>query len=160
MLVLWSLLCNFFTKHFRYLKWRNPHLYKLYGYSLCKGNPTPKTAKNKVQETLHFRYLKLLDLLVIFVSWHLSKVADESQQQLRSEQEPSQRRWFGPKILVKCSMFLVKLARDLTRPIYPKWWFSKGNLLVSGKSRLVKYYNLARCIPKHSMGLVLLISQF
>ena len=120
MLVLWSLLCNFFTKHFRYLKWRNPHLYKLYGYSLCKGNPTPKTAKNKVQETLHFRYLKLLDLLVIFVSWHLSKVADESQQQLRSEQEPSQRRWFGPKILVKCSMFLVNLARDLTRPIYPK----------------------------------------
>jgi len=22
---------------FRYLKWRNPHLYKLYGYGLCKG---------------------------------------------------------------------------------------------------------------------------
>ncbi len=39
---------------------------------------------------------------------------------------------------------LVKLARDLTRPISPKWWFSKGNLLISGKSRLVKYYNLAR----------------
>ena len=32
---------------------------------------------------------------------------------------------------------------DLTRP-HPKWWFSKGNLLISGKSRLVKYYNLAR----------------
>ncbi len=32
---------------------------------------------------------------------------------------------------------------DLTRP-HPKWWFSKGNHLISGKSRLVKYYNLAR----------------
>ena len=27
---------------------------------------------------------------------------------------------------------------DLTRP-HPKWWFSKGNPLVSGNSRLVKY---------------------
>ena len=35
---------------------------------------------------------------------------------------------------------------DLTRPIFPKWWFSKGNPLISGKSRLVKYYNLARWI--------------
>ena len=34
---------------------------------------------------------------------------------------------------------------DLTRP-HPKWWFSKGNPLISGKSRLVKYYNLARLI--------------
>ena len=32
---------------------------------------------------------------------------------------------------------------DLTRP-HPKWWFSKGNPIISGKSRLVKYYNLAR----------------
>ena len=32
---------------------------------------------------------------------------------------------------------------DLTRP-HRKWWFSKGNPLISGKSRLVKYYNLAR----------------
>ena len=38
---------------------------------------------------------------------------------------------------------LVKLARDLTR-LHPKWWFSKGNHLISGKSRLVKYYDLAR----------------
>ena len=28
----------------------------------------------------------------------------------------------------------------------PKWWFSKGNPLISGKSRLVKYYNLTRYI--------------
>ncbi len=34
---------------------------------------------------------------------------------------------------------------DLTRP-HPKWWFSKGIPLISGKSRLVKYYNLARYI--------------
>ena len=32
---------------------------------------------------------------------------------------------------------------DLTRP-HPKWWLSKGNLLISGKSGLVKYHNLAR----------------
>ncbi len=32
---------------------------------------------------------------------------------------------------------------DLTRP-HPKWWFSRGNPLISGKSRLVKYYNLPR----------------
>ena len=37
---------------------------------------------------------------------------------------------------------LVKLARDLTRPISPKWWFSQGNPLISGKSRLVKYYSI------------------
>ena len=33
---------SWITIHFRYLKWRNPHLYKLYGYGLCKGKPTPK----------------------------------------------------------------------------------------------------------------------
>ena len=33
---------------------------------------------------------------------------------------------------------------DLTRP-HPKWWFNQGNPLISGKSRLVKYYNLIRC---------------
>ena len=32
---------------------------------------------------------------------------------------------------------------DLTRP-HPKWWLSKGNPLISGKPRLVKYHNLAR----------------
>ena len=39
---------------------------------------------------------------------------------------------------------------DLTRP-HPKWWFSKGNPLISGKSRLVKYYNLTRFswCPRH-----------
>ena len=30
---------------------------------------------------------------------------------------------------------------DLTRP-HPKWWFSKGNPLISGKPRLVKYYSM------------------
>ena len=27
-----------------------------------------------------------------------------------------------------------------------KWWFSKGNALISGKSGLVKYNNLARIV--------------
>ena len=37
-------------------------------------------------------------------------------------------------------------TRSLTRPISLKWWFSKGNgtPVISVKSRLVKYYNLAR----------------
>ena len=40
---------------------------------------------------------------------------------------------------------LVKLARDVTRPIFPqKVAFWKGNPLISGKSRVVKFYNLAR----------------
>ena len=43
-------------------------------------------------------------------------------------------------------IYLVKLARGLTRPISPKWWFSKGNPLCLGKSKLVKYCNLARYI--------------
>ena len=43
---------------------------------------------------------------------------------------------------------------DLTRP-HPKWWFGKGNPLISGKPRLVKYYNLAR-----SMGCVDLQTNF
>ena len=32
------------TKHVRYIKWRNPHLYMLYGYGLCKWKPTPKNS--------------------------------------------------------------------------------------------------------------------
>ena len=47
------------TKYLK-LKWRNPHLYKLYGYGLCKVPKThPKIAEHKVQH-LHFRYLKFL----------------------------------------------------------------------------------------------------
>ena len=33
------------TKYFRYLKWRNPHLHKLYGYGLCKGKPAPPNSR-------------------------------------------------------------------------------------------------------------------
>ena len=29
---------------------------------------------------------------------------------------------------------------------HPKWLFTKGNRLISGKSRMVKYYNLARMV--------------
>ena len=39
--------------------------------------------------------------------------------------------------------FISSNYSDLTRP-HPKWWFSKGHALISEKSRLVKYYNLAR----------------
>ena len=37
---------------------------------------------------------------------------------------------------------------DLTRP-HLKWWFGKGNPLISGKSGLVKYNNLTRNIYKY-----------
>ena len=40
---------------------------------------------------------------------------------------------------------------DLTRP-HPKWWFRKGNPLISGKPRLVKYYILARMSIEHGSG--------
>ena len=39
-------------------------------------------------------------------------------------------------------VFIWSNYSDLTRPISPKWWFSKGNPLISGKSRLVKYYSI------------------
>ena len=32
------------TQNFRYLKRRNPNLYKPYGYSLCKGKPNPQNS--------------------------------------------------------------------------------------------------------------------
>ena len=51
---------------------------------------------------------------------------------------------------MKCK-YIYPNYSDLTRP-HLKWWFSKGNLLISGKSRLVKYYNLARYILYHQVG--------
>ncbi len=55
------------TKDFRYLEWRNPHLYKLYGYGLCKGKPSPKIAFKKILFRKHciFGTWNCLDLLVI-----------------------------------------------------------------------------------------------
>ena len=48
------------TKHFRHLKRRNPHLYKLHGYGLCKGNWNPTNKISLVREQyLDFWYLKL-----------------------------------------------------------------------------------------------------
>ena len=39
----------------------------------------------------------------------------------------------------KCfAIYLVKNHSNLTRP-HPKWWLSKGNPLIAGKSRLVKH---------------------
>ena len=52
-------------------KWRNPHLYKLYGYGLCKEKHTPPNPQialyNLVQETLQIRYLKLLVIIHVYV---------------------------------------------------------------------------------------------
>ena len=48
-------------------------------------------------------------------------------------------------ILVKFGMIWSNYS-DFTRVPHPEWWFSKGIPLISGKSRLVKYYNLARMI--------------
>ena len=53
---------------------------------------------------------------------------------------------FKPKVdgaMVDLSNDLVKLARDLTRPIYPpNGGHCKGNPLFQGKTRLVKYYSI------------------
>ena len=49
------------------------------------------------------------------------------------------------KALIQVWELICSNYSDLTRP-HPKWWFSKGNPFISGKSRLVKYYNLARLI--------------
>ena len=47
---------------------------------------------------------------------------------------------------------------DLTQP-HPKWWFTKGNPLISGKSRLVKYYNLARKMIQFDTSHVMFLDQ-
>ena len=51
------------------------------------------------------------------------------------------RNLFSVRILEPFYVYIRSNYSDLTRP-HPKWWFSKGNPLISGKSRLVKYYNL------------------
>ena len=48
-----------------------------------------------------------------------------------------------PQITRIFSGQIIATSHDLTRP-HPKRWFRKGNPLISGKSRLVFYYNLAR----------------
>ena len=45
----------------RYLKWRNPHLCKLYGYGLCKGNPS-----HQKQPEIRFRKPSIFGSLVTF----------------------------------------------------------------------------------------------
>ena len=46
------------------------NLYKLYGYGLCKENPIPRIAGHKVQETLHFRYLKFFVIQASLSTWN------------------------------------------------------------------------------------------
>ena len=47
---------------------------------------------------------------------------------------------------LKGSMDFWSNCSDLTRVFHPKCWFSNGSPLILGKPRLVKYYNLARCM--------------
>ena len=54
----------------------------------------------------------------------------------------------SPSILAYVYTYIWSNYSDLTRP-HTKWWFSKGNPLISGKPRLVKYYNLARYIKTY-----------
>ena len=70
-------------------------------------------------------------LLVVFFWWEKGGKIEVGQE-LAKQLEASK------KIHIIWSNY-----SGLTRP-HPKWWFSKGNPLISGKSRLVKYYNLAR----------------
>ena len=59
-----------FITNFRYLKWRNPHLCMLACKAYVRGNPNPPPKQPYLgQETLHFRYLtKLLVMMVSFGS--------------------------------------------------------------------------------------------
>ena len=52
------------------------------------------------------------------------------------------RQVFGFPPAKKSNRFWPNIS-DLTRP-HPKWWFSKEKNPISGKTWLVKYYNLAR----------------
>ena len=46
------------------------------------------------------------------------------------------------------SIYLVQFHRDLTRQVFPpNGGDCKGNPIILGNSRLVKYYNSARYIP-------------
>ena len=54
----WQIWC---PQHFRYLKWRNPHHNKLYGYGLCKGTSTLQNSlKKRFRTSIWSGYLKLL----------------------------------------------------------------------------------------------------
>ena len=68
-------------------------------------------------------------------SW-CSKLASNHPKDSSKCHENMQAGHNGPNI------FIWSNYSDLTRP-HPKWWFSKGNPLISGKSGWVKYYNLA-----------------
>ena len=65
-------------------------------------------------------------------------------QPVKLKVNPPKKRSVGSRY-IHIYIYIWSNYSDLTRP-HPKWWFSKGNPLISGKSRLVKYYNLARYI--------------
>ena len=68
-----------------------------------------------------FRFLGLL----LFFSWRGAIFAEYSLRCAKNKSSWYESFWSN--------------YSDLTRP-HPKWWFSKGNHLISRKSRLVKYY--------------------
>ena len=52
--------------------------------------------------------------------------------------------FFGQKSSNKTLQFSGQIIATENTSFHPKWWFSKGNPLISRKSGLVKYYNLTR----------------
>ena len=123
------------------------------------GKPTPKIASNMVQESLHFRYLKFLVILLKMGSFSSSRIPMGSRPpgwwilpvsaaclHRRSVLESHKavvrwnlsvlNRWLSRGMSVNIP-FIWSNYSDLTRP-HPKFH------LISGKTRLVKYYNLAR----------------
>ena len=50
----------------------------------------------------------------------------------------------GMRFFPDVPIFLIRKHLLNCKSPHPKWWFRKGNPLISGKPRLVKYYNLAR----------------
>ena len=74
--------------------------------------------------------------LRIFFRW----VEKNHQQPSRSEQEPSQRRWFGPKMLHVCSRPISTIEKTLN---FGCAMLEVGNSQkFQGKSRLEKYYSI------------------
>ena len=77
--------------------------------------------------------LGLLLLVLLRQIWHGFSLQRNRSSEVRDDVDDT-------TLKVIDSGQIIATSHDLT----PKLWFSKGNPLISGKSRLVKYYNLAR----------------
>ena len=90
-----------------------------------------------------FNGIRIWPFFFPWLNWYA--VSSQSSSAVAVTSWPS---WFSWRNLVEWNPTKWNIwsnYSDLTRP-HPKWWFSKGNPLISGKPRLVKYYNLARNI--------------